>query len=533
MTIAATAASESHVGMVRKNNEDACLVHRVERNGRLYALWIVADGMGGGVRGEVASDLAITAVRDHLEQSPWTDPEAALKAAFARANSRVWDEGSGFGEATRSAMGTTLVAALIEETDGRAWFANVGDSRAYVLSGGILEQVSQDHSVVAALVEAGRITAEEARTAKERNVITRSIGMDQTVVVDIFPGPLAPGEKVILCSDGLFGMVADDEIRGIASELPAEDAVAALVALANERGGRDNVTVILGDIASTNGGGAATIPLPLGRWKQNRAGAASTDDTIRMTVPPKKRLRLPVVVGVAVVAFLTVVSAAFALRSESKPTQDAPTAQDPTKTVVSVPATATFLPASPEPTTQPKPPTIVPVQGQVLYAPEFYNAWLTVAGVTCLEIIDGVSDSAATGLIQAANPLIGLDAGCSNLAKEQLICLDRVSRTAAGRPQCIGAVRVKDGVILVWGTEEKIAPDVTVTFPESAGTPSSRKPLAFKVNPAERACFLELDFQESELVTISLGGGALPLRVSESPVADWTDTSILSKRCPR
>lgn len=502
MTINATASAETHVGMVRKNNEDACLVHRVERNGRSYALWVVADGMGGGVRGEVASDLAISAVREHLEQTPWTDPSAALKAAFARANSRVWDEGSGFGEATRSAMGTTMVAVLIDETDGQAWFANVGDSRAYVITGGVMEQVSQDHSVVAALVEAGRISAEEARTAKERNVITRSIGMDPTVVVDVFPGPLAPGERVILCSDGLYGMVTDEEIRGISESQPPAEAVETLVALANEHGGRDNITVVIGEIASTTGTGTTTTPLPLGRWKQNRLSALPSDETVRMEVLNRKRWQVPAVLGTLAAAGVAAAFVFMSLRPNQEP-------GSPDDNVVSQSLAPSFLerwftgipaksPSSPAPTAPSGTPTRAPSDdatvGPSVAVPSVLRvARLVGKGDVGCESLLPLPDAEARNRVAYANPQLHLNADCTEgLNKGDWLCIDEERRSVAGEPPCFGVTRIQGGLVLAWGATGPDTSRVVISPPPSQN-PAPSNPQTPRILDGRGPIFVDLD----------------------------------------
>ncbi len=462
MTITATAVARTDVGMVRKNNQDNCLVHALERGGTHYALWVVADGMGGGARGEVASELAITTVRDHMESSPWTEPEAALRAAFSRANSRVFDEGSGFGESTRSAMGTTLVAVLVDENSGNAWFANVGDSRAYVISNGQMEQVSADHSVVGALVAAGRITADEARTAKERNVITRSIGMDRSVDIDVFAGPIAPGERVLLCSDGLHGMLTDDEIQDIAVTNQLAAAVTQLVDLANERGGQDNITVIIGEATSTTG--EPVRVLPRGRWKQNRtalaaaAAAAYADTTISMQIPRRWHQRREVLalagVGAVLVLFLGAFLLSKAFGGGGGTEEGTPTASVATDTSATATGTA-------EPTTSPETPSVAattpyPTVGKVSFESGFYRVFLvedTTPPTTCDNVISE-SGGKSFALIQGANPSIELlrDGNpCGNL-QPGLICLDQVERdTRGGDPPCVGAVRTSQGIVIVWG----------------------------------------------------------------------------------
>ena len=208
------AEGATDVGKVRKNNEDwwaKGVVKNAER--AVHHLWIVADGMGGGAKGEVASQLAVETLVNHLAASTWRDEATALRDGFQRANSAVFERGTGGGEAPRSIMGTTLVAALLAEDTGKLWIANSGDSRAYLLGANGLVQISEDHSLVAERVRQGDLTPEEARTADERNIVTRAVGLEEHSVADVFEvGILARGERVLLCSDGVHGMIDDAQM---------------------------------------------------------------------------------------------------------------------------------------------------------------------------------------------------------------------------------------------------------------------------------------------------------------------------------
>ncbi|HID07556.1 MAG TPA: Stp1/IreP family PP2C-type Ser/Thr phosphatase, partial [Armatimonadetes bacterium] len=214
---------------------------------------LVADGMGGHEAGEIASRLALECVgsritrclNEFLSDARSTelaslDGMALLREAFEHANATVFQQA----QAMRNNMGTTLVGVLV--IGARAWFANVGDSRAYLLHGGKLEQVTVDHSLVQQLVDSGHITREEARWHPQRNVIYRAIGLQADVDVDIFERVLMPGDCVLLCSDGLSDLIEDDEIeRVILSETDLHAACMRLIGLANDRGGNDNITVVL------------------------------------------------------------------------------------------------------------------------------------------------------------------------------------------------------------------------------------------------------------------------------------------------
>ncbi|MDO8847039.1 MAG: Stp1/IreP family PP2C-type Ser/Thr phosphatase [Coriobacteriia bacterium] len=227
-------AGDSHVGLVRTDNEDAFLV--------APPLFAVADGLGGHQAGEIASSIAIDEL---LENAPRTADSKALGRAVRRANAAVI-QAAEIGRG-RSGMGTTLTAAMIEGT--RIALAHVGDSRAYLLHLGTLEQVTQDHSMVADLVRSGQLTAEESRHHPNRSVITRALGSDPNMLADSYDVQAAEGDRLLLATDGLTSMVTDDDIaRVLASEPTPKDAVDALVDRALAAGGHDNVTAVVVDI---------------------------------------------------------------------------------------------------------------------------------------------------------------------------------------------------------------------------------------------------------------------------------------------
>jgi protein phosphatase len=232
------------VGRVRHNNEDYVQAERILRENRRYALWAVADGVGGGPQGEKASKTAIETVVDYLVHEPWDDPAQALTQAFALANRNVYEiTGEG-------AAASTMVAALVAEPEGVVTIANVGDSRAYIVLNGEARPITDDHSIVAARVAAGQITALEARSAPDRNVLTRSIGSETEVLVDVFgPRQLQLPERLVLCTDGVHGMIDDVMLGRIAGSLPITECAASLVAAAVEAGGRDNATALVGGYA--------------------------------------------------------------------------------------------------------------------------------------------------------------------------------------------------------------------------------------------------------------------------------------------
>lgn len=226
-------AARSDVGSVREHNEDSYLVKT--------PLFVVADGMGGHEAGEVASNIAVTTMEAHAPKS--TSPEA-LAAAVIKANEAVLrgaQDGTG-----KPGMGTTLTAAFVFEDE--ATIAQVGDSRAYLLHDGQLQRITRDHSLVADLIEQGRLTEAEARFHPQRSVITRALGSDPHMQPDLYTMHIEEGDRLLLCSDGLCSMISDEDIEEILLDNPAPaHACDALVEEAIIAGGLDNVTVIVID----------------------------------------------------------------------------------------------------------------------------------------------------------------------------------------------------------------------------------------------------------------------------------------------
>lgn len=236
----------SHTGQRRKVNQDWATTAEISHPNSRYHLLVLADGMGGGMKGEVASRTAVETVTRYFGTNPWYNPEEASREAAFSANNAVYDLGTGGGQASKSLMGTTLVFALIEKKTGRVWITNVGDSRAYLLRAGMVDQVTRDHSLVAEhTIEGGPLSPREV--ARLKNVVTRAIGLESTVQPDVIgPIDLEAGDRLLLASDGLHGVVSDDRIRRLAGR-PLERAARALVAAANAAGGPDNITVVIGE----------------------------------------------------------------------------------------------------------------------------------------------------------------------------------------------------------------------------------------------------------------------------------------------
>jgi protein phosphatase len=221
----------SDPGRRRRRNEDSYVVSP--------PLFAVADGMGGAQAGELASRIAVEAMGAEADSTG----EERVAALIREANRRVFARSHE--DATASGMGTTMTAALVDD-DGTVTIGHVGDSRAYRLRGDRLEQLTDDHSLVAELVRSGRLSAEEAESHPQRSVITRALGTDPDVDVDVFTVEGESGDLFLICSDGLTTMVEDDEIQRVLAEGRADLEATArdLVNRANRGGGEDNITVV-------------------------------------------------------------------------------------------------------------------------------------------------------------------------------------------------------------------------------------------------------------------------------------------------
>lgn len=253
---------DSDIGRVRRINEDSFRLIP-ERQAI-----VVCDGMGGHAAGEVASQAAVETVEAYLLQSghlnrppslsPLSHPLAPeaedLVWAIRLANRRVFQTAQS--QKQTRGMGTTLVAARF--VPGHAVICHVGDSRAYLFRDGKLLPITVDHSLVAELLAQNEITAEQARTFPDRNIITRALGTRPVVAVDITVMPVARGDWYLLCSDGLCGAIEDDEMQAIVRRFPGdpEGAIAGLIDAANAAGGHDNITIAIGEVQQANGAAA-------------------------------------------------------------------------------------------------------------------------------------------------------------------------------------------------------------------------------------------------------------------------------------
>lgn len=234
-----TCAARTDVGVVRSGNEDTYLM----ANDR--GLFVVADGMGGHAAGEVASEMAAKLVAEEFgPRRGMSDDElmAQMVGAIRAANGAIFERT--LQEHDKRGMGTTVTAMTL--LPRRYLIGQVGDSRAYILRGGSFSQITKDHSYVQEQVDAGRLSPEEARVHPYANVITRCVGSSGDVVPDLYIGTLEAGDLILLASDGLTGMVEDEDLQEILEAGgDLEELVDRMIAEANRRGGLDNITVIL------------------------------------------------------------------------------------------------------------------------------------------------------------------------------------------------------------------------------------------------------------------------------------------------
>ena len=247
------AAWATDVGRVRTHNEDALLVLNASQEGEQalppFGLFILADGMGGQRSGEIASTLATRTAAAHILQHLYLDALISPELSAAQPSvSEVLEEAFNQANTAVSTMvpgaGTTLTCVL---TIGRrAYVAHVGDSRVYLLSTGGAEQLTHDHSLVDRLVELGQLTADEAASHPQRNILYRAVGQTGRIEVDINLHTTSPGDRILVCSDGLWGLVSDQEIvRMVSTSSSLQEACEMLVEAANLAGGQDNISVIL------------------------------------------------------------------------------------------------------------------------------------------------------------------------------------------------------------------------------------------------------------------------------------------------
>jgi PPM family protein phosphatase len=231
-------------GLARENNEDSVTFDEAARLG------ILADGMGGYNAGEIASGMATAFIKSELgrwlsqagRHANAREVRRAMEICVDNANRSIFNAANS--NPQYSGMGTTLVLGVFQ--DGRAMLGHIGDSRCYRLRDGVLAQVTKDHSLLQEQMDAGLITAEQAATSSNKNLVTRALGVEDAVLLEVNEHRVEPGDIYMMCSDGLSDMVDDENIGKIlASDAPLEQTVAQLIDAANANGGRDNISVLL------------------------------------------------------------------------------------------------------------------------------------------------------------------------------------------------------------------------------------------------------------------------------------------------
>ena len=235
--------ARTDVGLLRDNNQDAYAAFELTESA---ALTVVCDGMGGAAEGALASSRAIRSIKEliadrYFDGMSDLSVKSLMISAIENANSGIYE--LSLANPDCAGMGTTVVAAII--ANGYVYVAHAGDSRAYKISDGSLIQLTIDHSVVQRMVENGEITKEEAKDHPDKHIITRALGVDETIKVDFCQEPFEDGDKLILCSDGLTNYVSGEDILRLTEDGCYYDYANRLVNLANQNGGGDNITVVV------------------------------------------------------------------------------------------------------------------------------------------------------------------------------------------------------------------------------------------------------------------------------------------------
>lgn len=360
-------------GRTRDHNEDRVRVE-IPQDSRLLqakgALYIVADGMGGHEAGEVASAIAIDVFPQAYYQDTQADLRICLQNAVRQANHAVFTRAQQ--SPGRKGMGTTIVAAAVR--NGELYLAHVGDSRAYLLRQGKFEPLTKDHSFVQEQIDAGILTEEMARNHPQKNVITRALGHGPEVTPTISgPIPLQPGDRLLLCSDGLSGPLRDEDMAAILKQHPVRDAVPQLVDLANERGGPDNISVALALVEPWQPNQPIAQELSPRQVAAPNGPLSGLSPAVPPTPPPATGTfpwKWVSIGAAAVVALLAIIAIILSFggrgRNGAEPTPSTPPAQmvtstadktvatpiisDPDGTTTPLEATATAAPLSSSPT---------------------------------------------------------------------------------------------------------------------------------------------------------------------------------------
>lgn len=233
--------SATDAGRIRSVNQDFIFTS-TDPVGNLPNLFVVADGMGGHNAGDFASHYGVSTMVETIRKDANFNPVKIIRNGITAANAEIWK--TAHEESAMAGMGTTMVAASV--VGEYLYVANVGDSRLYLIDGGI-RQITQDHSLIAEMVRLGELSAEEAKNHPDKNIITRAVGTEEKIEIDFYDLKLEPGQWFLICSDGLSNMVENDEILKIVQEANAagEDPSLKLIERANENGGKDNIATVV------------------------------------------------------------------------------------------------------------------------------------------------------------------------------------------------------------------------------------------------------------------------------------------------
>lgn len=235
---------ETNKGIIREKNEDNLIIEETER----YNLYAVADGMGGHKAGEIASTLLIDVIREYFDKNNKRENfkiPTFINESIMLANLKIIEEASEKEEYL--GMGTTVTMAVIDLSENIVYIGNVGDSRTYIIRDNKIRQITEDHTYVHELVKEGKITIEEAKAHPKKNIITRAIGSEENIIVDIFEIELMENDILLLCSDGLTTHLSDSEIMDTIKTFGCAESVGILIDMCNNNGGTDNITVIIID----------------------------------------------------------------------------------------------------------------------------------------------------------------------------------------------------------------------------------------------------------------------------------------------
>nr|WP_312576026.1 Stp1/IreP family PP2C-type Ser/Thr phosphatase [Sedimentibacter sp.] len=235
---------ETNKGIIREKNEDNLIIEETDR----YNLYAVADGMGGHKAGEIASTMLIDVIKEYFDEHNGREDfkiPTFINESIKLANLKILKEATNKEEYL--GMGTTVTMAVIDLSENIAYIGNVGDSRTYIIRDNKIKQITEDHTYVHELVKEGKITVKEAEVHPKKNIITRAIGSEENIIVDIFEMEIMENDILLLCSDGLTTHLSDSEILDTIKTLGCPESIGRLIKLCNDNGGTDNITVIIID----------------------------------------------------------------------------------------------------------------------------------------------------------------------------------------------------------------------------------------------------------------------------------------------